>query len=310
MACSHGYCGIWSTGHLESDRRRSTNSGKGIIEMQRWTSIIKPRTGWFDINLKELWQYRDLVKMFVKKDVVTYYKQTVLGPTWFILNPLLTTTVFTVIFGLIAHISTDGIPGFLFYMLGNTVWILFSTCVTNTSNTFIRNSGMMGKVYFPRLTVPIATVLFAVISFFVQFGVFILLWFYYWITGAVQPNWFVLFTPVLLLHESILGLGCGIIISSLTTKYRDLQMLVTFGITLWMYLSPVVYSVTSIPENLRVLYMLNPMAPILEMYRFAFFGVGTVSVGYYICSFVMSMLILSVGIVLFSRIEKTFADTV
>lgn len=277
---------------------------------QVWTSVIKPKNGWFDIDLKELWKYRDLVRMFVKKDVVTYYKQTILGPIWFVLNPLLTTTIFTIIFGLIAKITTEGVPSFLFYMLGNTVWILFSTSVTNTADTFIRNAGMMGKVYFPRLTVPISTVIFAVISFFVQFGVFLLMWLYYWITGAIQPNWFILLTPVLLLHESMLGLGVGIIISSLTTKYRDLKMLVTFGITLWMYVSPVVYSVASIPEKYRSLYMLNPMVPILEMYRYAFFGVGTVNVGYYVCSFIITLLILALGVVLFSRIEKTFADTI
>ncbi len=277
---------------------------------QKWTSVIAPKTGWFDVNLKELWQYRDLVKMFVKKDIITYYKQTILGPAWFILNPLLTTTVFTVIFGMIANISTDGIPSFLFYLLGNTVWILFSTSVTNTSNTFIRNSGVMGKVYFPRLSVPIATVIFAVISFFVQFGVFLILWLYYWINGAIQPTWIVLLTPILLLHEAILGLGCGIIISSLTTKYRDLQMLVTFGVSLWMYLSPVVYSAASIPESYRTLYMLNPMTPILEMFRYAYFGVGTIQLGYYFCSLSSSIIILIVGIILFSKIEKTFMDTV
>ena len=280
------------------------------METQQWTSVIKPKTGWFDIDLKELWRYRDLVKMFVKKDVVTYYKQTVLGPAWFILNPLLTTTVFTIVFGIIANISTEGVPSFLFYMLGNTVWLLFSTSVTNTADTFIRNSGMMGKVYFPRLTAPIATVVFAIISFFVQFGVFLLMWIYYWITGTIQPNWLVLMTPILILHEAMLGLGTGIIVSALTTKYRDLKMLVTFGVTLWMYISPVVYSVASIPEKYRAVYMLNPMASILEMYKYAFFGTGTINIWYYVCSFVVTLLILAFGVILFSRVEKTFADTV
>ena len=277
---------------------------------QEWTSEIVPKNGLFDINFKELWQYRDLVKMLVKKDIVTYYKQTILGGLWFVLNPLLTTVVFTVIFGMIANISTEGIPGFLFYMLGNTTWILFSTCLTNTSGTFMRNSSIMGKVYFPRLTVPISTVVFAIVTFFVQFGVFLLIWAYYLIIGTITPNWWVLFTPFMLLHEAVLGLGCGIIISSLTTRFRDLQMLVTFGVSLWMYLSPTVYSVVSVPERYRSVYMLNPMAPIMELFRYAYFGTGYISTGYYSLSLVVSLLLLGIGVVIFSHIEKTFMDTI
>lgn len=277
---------------------------------QKWTSEIVPKRGWFDVNLKEIWQYRDLVKMFVKRDITTYYKQTILGGAWFILNPLLTTTVFTIIFGIIANISTDGVPSFLFYMIGNTVWVLCSTCVTNTSNTFIRNSNIMGKVYFPRLTVPISTMFFAIITFFVQFAVFIIMWIYFWVTGAIHPTMAVLLAPLLIVHTGILGLGCGIIVSSLTTKYRDLQMLVTFGINLWMYLSPVVYSVTSIPERFKGWYMLNPMAPVLEMFRYAFFGTGTPCFGYYFISLVTSLGILCLGVITFSKVEKTFMDTI
>lgn len=280
------------------------------MEKQNWTSVIVPKTGWFDVNLKEIWQYRDLIKMFVKKDIVTYYKQTVLGGAWFIINPLLTTTVFTIVFGMIANISTDGIPSFLFYMLGNTVWLLFSTCLTNTSSTFIKNASIMGKVYFPRLTVPISTVIFAITSFLIQFAVFIIMWIYFWVHGAVNPNWLVLMTPLLLAHEAILGLGCGIIVSSLTTRYRDLQMLVAFGVSLWMYLSPTVYSASSIPEHIRWIYMLNPMTPILETFRYSYFGVGYTSPAYYIISLIMSLLILFLGIMLFSKVEKTFMDTI
>lgn len=279
-------------------------------QQQKWTSIILPKTGWMDIDLNETWQYRDLIKMFVRKDIVTYYKQTILGGAWFILNPLLTTTIFTIIFGVVANISTDGVPNFLFYMIGNTVWGFFSTSLTQTSNTFIRNARIMGKVYFPRLTVPISTVAFAGICFFVQFGVFLLIWIYYWTTGKITPNLLVLYTPLLLLHEGFLALGCGIIVSSLTTKYRDLQMLVQFGVNIWMYASPVVYSSSSIPTKYRYLFMCNPMAPILEMFRFAYFGAGNCNWTAYIISIVVTAIILSLGVILFSKVEKNFMDTI
>ncbi len=279
-------------------------------EQQRWTSVILPRTGWMDIDLKETWQYRDLIKMFIRKDIVTYYKQTILGGAWFVLNPLLTTTIFTIIFGIVANISTDGIPSFLFYMIGNTVWVFFATSLTQTSSTFIRNASVMGKVYFPRLTVPIATVAFAGLCFFVQFGVFLLIWTYYWVTGRITPNLLVLGTPLLLIHEGILALGCGIIVSSLTTKYRDLQMLVQFGVNLWMYASPVVYSASSMPPKFRWLFMCNPMAPILEMFRFAYFGAGTCNWGAYCVSVAVTAIILVLGVVLFSKVEKNFMDTI
>ena len=283
---------------------------------QKWLAVIKPKTGWFDINLKELWAYRDLVKMFVKRDFVTFYKQTVLGPLWFIINPVLTTLVFTIVFGGIAGLSPGGVPDFLFYMAGNTIWLYFATCLTNTSSTFIANSRIFGKVYFPRLTMPIATVIFALISFAVQFVLFIVLLLIMKFTGSeVYPNLWILITPLLILQVAMLGLGCGIIISSLTTKYRDLQMLVAFGVQLWMYATPVVYDLDtvnrlSVPQWLKTAYMLNPMAPIVETFRYAYLGTGSPQPFYLGISLITTLLLLGLGVILFSRIEKTFMDTV
>ena len=283
---------------------------------QKWLAVIKPKTGWFDINLKELWAYRDLVKMFVKRDFVTFYKQTVLGPLWFIINPVLTTLVFTLVFGGIAGLSPGGVPDFLFYMAGNTIWLYFATCLTNTSSTFIANSRIFGKVYFPRLTMPIATVIFALISFAVQFVLFIVLLLIMKFTGSeVYPNLWILITPLLILQVAMLGLGCGIIISSLTTKYRDLQMLVAFGVQLWMYATPVVYDLDtvnrlSVPQWLKTAYMLNPMAPIVETFRYAYLGTGSPQPFYLGISLITTLLLLGLGVILFSRIEKTFMDTV
>lgn len=283
---------------------------------QKWLTVIRPKTGWFDIDLKELWAYRDLVKMFVRRDFVTFYKQTVLGPLWFIINPVLTTLVFTVVFGGIAGLAPGGVPSFLFYMAGNTIWLYFSTCLTNTSSTFTANSNIFGKVYFPRLTMPISTVVFALISFGVQFVLFIILLVVMKLTGSsVQPNLWICITPLLILEVAMLGLGVGIIISALTTKYRDLQMLVSFGVQLWMYASPVVYDVATVRGMnvapwLKTLYMLNPMAPIVETFRYAYLGVGSPEPFYLGISCVTTLLLLGLGVILFSRVEKTFMDTV
>lgn len=285
-------------------------------QKQKWLTVIRPKTGWFDIDLKEIWRYRDLVKMFVKRDFVTFYKQTVLGPLWFIINPVLTTLVFTIVFGGIAGLAPGGVPDFLFYMAGNTIWLYFSTCLTNTSSTFIANSRIFGKVYFPRLTMPIATVIFALISFAVQFVLFIILIVIMKLTGSsVMPNAWIALTPVLIVEVAMLGLGVGIIISALTTKYRDLQMLVAFGVQLWMYATPVVYDVAtvnglSVPQWLKTVYMLNPMAPIVETFRYAYLGTGSPQPFYLAISGVTTLLLLGLGVVLFSRVEKTFMDTV
>ena len=281
------------------------------MSSENWTTIIKPKTGWFDINLKELLQYKDLITMFVKRDFKTLYKQTILGPLWIIINPLLTTLMFTIVFGNIANISTDGMPQIVFYMLGTTVWTYFSTCLTKTSTTFTGNAAIFGKVYFPRLVTPISTVISGLINFAVQFVMFLGFAIYYYISGApIHPNIYILITPLLLVQLACLSLGFGIIISSLTTKYRDLAVLVTFGVQLWMYATPVVYPASQIGGKLKTLMMLNPVSPIVESFRYAFLGSGSIPWNYLGISVVTTLVVLFIGVVLFSRVEKTFMDTV
>ena len=213
---------------------------------QKYTTVITPKTGWLDINLKEVWAYRDLIILFVKRSFVAQYKQTILGPAWAFIQPFLTTIVFSLVFGRIAGLAADGVPTFIFYLSGNVVWHYFSNCLTQTSNTFIANSNILGKVYFPRLVMPVSTVISKLIDFAIQFSFMLIFVVYYWATNAgVHPNWFVLMTPVLLLQLAMLSLGCGVIISAATTKYRDLRMLVTFGVQLWMYGTPIAYDMFS-----------------------------------------------------------------
>lgn len=281
------------------------------MQQNNWTTVIKPKTGWFDINLKELVQYKDLISMFVKRDFKTVYKQTILGPLWLIISPLLTTLMFTVVFGNIANISTDGMPQIVFYMLGTTVWTYFSSCLTKTSSTFTGNAAIFGKVYFPRLVTPISTVISGLINFGVQFFMFLGFMAYFMIKGSpIEPNLWILITPLLLVQLAALALGFGIIISSLTTKYRDLAVLVTFGIQLWMYATPVVYPASQIGGKLKTLMMLNPVSPIVESFRYAFLGSGSIPWNYLGISLITTVVVLLVGVVLFSRVEKTFMDTV
>ena len=281
------------------------------MQGENWTTIIKPKTGWFDINLKELIQYKDLIVMFVKRDFKTMYKQTILGPLWIIINPLLTTLMFTVVFGNIANISTDGMPQIVFYMLGTTVWTYFSSCLTKTSSTFTGNAAIFGKVYFPRLVIPISTVISGLINFGVQFLMFLGFMAYFMIKGSpIEPNLWILITPLLLVQLAALALGFGIIISSMTTKYRDLAVLVTFGVQLWMYATPVVYPASQIGGKLKTLMMLNPVSPIVESFRYAFLGSGSIPWNYLGISVVTTLVVLFAGVVLFSRVEKTFMDTV
>lgn len=281
------------------------------MQGENWTTIIKPKTGWFDINLKELIQYKDLIVMFVKRDFKTMYKQTILGPLWIIINPLMTTLMFTVVFGNIANISTDGMPQIVFYMLGTTVWTYFSSCLTKTSSTFTGNAAIFGKVYFPRLVTPISTVISGLINFGVQFLMFLGFMAYFMIKGSpIEPNLWILITPLLLVQLAALALGFGIIISSMTTKYRDLAVLVTFGVQLWMYATPVVYPASQIGGKLKTLMMLNPVSPIVESFRYAFLGSGSIPWNYLGISVVTTLVVLFAGVVLFSRVEKTFMDTV
>ena len=278
-----------------------------------WTTVIRPRSGWFDINLKELWQYRDLTLMFVKRNFTVLYKQTILGPAWILLNPLITTLIFNVVFGNMAGMPTDGVPSFLFYMAGNTVWTFFANCVNNTANTFVTNSQVFGKVYFPRLTMPVSQVLTSLINFLIQAAMFLCFWVYFFATGSdVHFTLWTLALPLVILQVMLLGLGVGIIVSSLTTKYRDLAIAVGFGVQLWMYASPVVYPLSMLDESprLKVLVQLNPMTAPIEVFRAATLGTGSVSARAILYSVILTLAALVLGVVLFSRIEKTFMDTV
>ena len=278
--------------------------------MENFDVVIVPKTGWFDINLQELWKYRDLITLFVKRNFISLYKQTILGPAWAIVQPLLTTVIFTIIFGSMAGLSADGVPSFLFYMSGTIAWTYFSTCLTNTADTFTRNAAILGKVYFPRLVMPISTVLTNLIALSIQSLMFLCFLIYFWIKGEVHPNLYVLLVPVLVLQMAMLSLGSGIIVSALTTKYRDLQMLVGFGVQLWMYGTPVAYDLRIIPQKYMGFYMLNPMTPIINTFRTALLGIGGFQLRYYLCGWALTAVILFVGIILFNHVEKTFMDTV
>ena len=276
-----------------------------------WDLIIKPRGKWLDFKLRELISYRDLVMLFVRRDFVAQYKQTILGPAWHIIQPLLTTIMFTVVFGNIASLPTDGLPKFIFYMAGNVMWGYFAQCLTKTADTFITNAAIFGKVYFPRLAVPVSIVISSIISFGIQFLFFLCFLVYFLLAGSsIHLNPWVFFTPVLLLMMGSLGLGLGIIISSMTTRYRDLKHLVAFGVQLLMYATPVIYPLTAVPEKYRIFLLANPMTPIIEMFRYAFLGAGNVHASHLLLSGATILLLLLIGIGMFNRVERTFMDTV
>ena len=266
------------------------------------------------LNLKEVWHYRDLIILFTKRTFTLTYKQTVLGPAWIFLNPLMSSIIYAFVFGGIAGMGTDGVPKILFYLCSNAIWIFFSSCVTKNASTFTANAGVFGKVYFPRLTIPVSNVLASIVQFGVQMLMVLVFLAYYVVTGQVHPHWEAwLLIPLVLVHLGLLGLGFGIIISSLTTKYRDLAILVTFGVQLWMYATPVVYSMSEIAANsprLLILMRLNPMTEPVLVFRYALLGCGEISPLWLLYSAVFSLVMLAVGVVLFSRVEKTFMDTV
>ena len=281
------------------------------MEQKNWSLIIKPRRNLFDIKLKELWKYRDLIILFVRRDFVARYKQTILGPFWFLIQPLLTTLMFTVVFGNIAGISTDGLPKMLFYMTGITAWNYFSSSLRATSNTFVANAGIFGKVYFPRLAIPISTVISGLVQFLIQFLFLLAFMIYFGIAGAdFSPNIYVLLIPVLVIIMAGMGLSFGILISSLTTKYRDLTNLVGFGIQLWMYATPIIYPLSEIPEKYKIFILANPVTPIIETFRFALLGKGAFDPLYLLYSVGFTIVILVIGILLFNKIEQSFMDTV
>ena len=276
-----------------------------------WTKIIRPKRGIFDLRLGEVWSARDLIMLFVRRDFVSVYKQTILGPLWYLIQPLLTTIVFTIIFGRIAGLPTDGLPPFLFYMSGTVIWSYFAATFTKSSDTFISNANLFGKVYFPRLAVPLSISISNLVSFSIQFLLFLAFSVYFWLQGAnVQPNLWMLLTPLLLFMMAGIGLGSGNIVSSLTTRYRDLRFLVGFGTQLLMYATPVIYPVSSVPEQLQPLIELNPLTPIVESFRFAYLGSGTVSIYNLLYSLIWTIILLLVGTVIFNRVETTFMDTV
>ena len=283
---------------------------------EKFSTVIKPKTGWFDIHLKEVYAYRDLIFLFVKRDFVSKYKQTILGPAWAIIQPLLTTVIFTLVFGSIAGLAPGGIPSFAFYLSGTILWTYFSSCLTRTANTFVSNSNIMGKVYFPRLVMPISTVISELISFAIQFACLLIFLIYYVLTDqGVHPNVWILMTPLIILQLALLSLGVGVIISALTTKYRDLAMLVAFGTQLWMYTSPIAYDMFSMGAfapggKWHGLYMLNPVTSIVNLFRYGYLGIGTMEWNYYFIGWGTTLVFVFAGIVLFSRVEKTFMDTV
>ena len=273
---------------------------------------ISGKNRWYDFNIKEVWAYRDLIVLFTKRNFAVTYKQTVLGPAWIFLNPLVSSLVYAFVFGTIAGIGTDGVPSLLFYMCSNAVWIFFSSCLEKNARTFTENAAVFGKVYFPRLTVPISNAISSMIQFLIQMlmvGGFLV---YFLIQGQVHPHWEVwALIPVILLHLGILGLGCGIIISSLTTKYRDLSILVTFGIQLWMYITPIVYPLSQIDNGLiRNILLINPVTAPVELLRYAVLGQGNVMPGYLALSWGITLLVAMVGVTIFNKVEKTFMDTV
>lgn len=274
-------------------------------------NIIQPRGNPFDLHLRELWEYRDLVMLLVRRDFVAQYKQTILGPAWHLIQPIFTTLVFTLVFGHIAKISTEGVPPFLFYMAGTTVWAYFSNVLATTANTFIGNAGIFGKVYFPRIVMPVATLFSRMISFATQTALFLVLVAWYWLAeGAITPNIAVLLAPVLILMMAVFSLALGIIVSALTIRYRDLAVVVGFGVQLYMYMSPIVYPISALPEKWQPLAMLNPVAPILEGLRYAFLGSGQLNFMALGVSALTILVALLIGIFLFNRVERTFMDTV
>jgi homopolymeric O-antigen transport system permease protein len=281
------------------------------LSQSEWTLEIKPVSGWFNLHLKDVWIYRDLLFMFVRRDFVAVYRQTILGPFWFFIQPILTTITFTVVFSNIAKISTEGIPPLLFYLSGPICWGYFSDCLNRTSSTFILNANIFGKVYFPRLISPLSNVISLLMKFSIQMLLLVCFIIYYKIIGAdINPNFSILLTPFLIILMAGIGLGLGIIISSLTTKYRDLTFLIGFGVQLAMYATPVIYPLSSLPEKYRGLVLANPMTSIIETFRYAFLGAGELNIGGLAYTTVFTIIILSIGIVIFNRVEKTFMDTV
>lgn len=282
------------------------------MKTENWDIVIKPRSRSFDLRLEELWKYRDLLSLFVKRDFVSVYKQTILGPLWFFIQPILSTIIFSIIFGNFAHMSTDGVPGALFYLGGLTLWNYFSDCLTKTSETFIQNQNIFGKVYFPRLIVPLSVILSNLLKLIIQFSLFIIVWFYFYFQKpeSISPNRIMILFPFLVLIMAGLSLGFGIIFSSLTTKYRDMRFLLQFGVQLMMYASSVVIPLSEVPLKYQWVMKLNPVVAVIETFKYGFLGSGMFSWSDLAYSFCFMLLFLLIGIVIFNRVERSFMDTV
>ncbi len=279
---------------------------------EKYSTLIEPKTSLLSVDFKEIWRYRDLFSMFVKRDIITQYKQTILGPAWFFIQPLLTMVMYMIVFGGIAGISTDGLPQALFYLAGILCWQYFADCLNKTSSTFTTNQNIFGKVYFPRLIVPLATVSSNLVRLFIQLFLFVVVYVYYLVVGVnVAPNWYVLLFPVLVLMLAGLALGFGIIISSMTTKYRDLTILFTFVVQLWMYATPIIYPLSTITNTtVRTVMLLNPITSIVETFKYGALGIGSFSWGALGYSFGFMVVLLAVGIVVFNKVQRSFMDTV
>jgi lipopolysaccharide transport system permease protein len=278
---------------------------------EKWTTVIKPKNKLFEVDLKEIWAYRDLFSMFVKRDIITQYKQTILGPSWFFIQPALTTVMYMIVFGGIAGISTDGLPQPLFYLAGIVCWQYFADCLNKTSGTFTANQTIFGKVYFPRLIVPLSTITSNMVKMGIQLLLFIAVYVYYLFIGAnVQPNMYVLLIPVLFIMLAGLSLGFGIIISSMTTKYRDLTILFTFVVQLWMYATPVIYPLSTMSPNRQWIMALNPVTSIVETFKYGTLGVGTFSWLQLAYSFCFMLVLMVIGVVVFNKVQRSFMDTV
>ncbi len=279
---------------------------------KKWDLIITPQRGLFELHLSEIWKYRDLLYLFIKRDFTTFYKQTILGPLWFIIQPFISTIIFSFIFNRVAKIPTEEIPPYLFYLSGIIAWNYFSECLTTTSNTFTSNVNIFGKVYFPRIIMPLSKVISGLIKFFIQFVLFLGLYIYYVLLGnqSMAPSFYLIIVPILIFQMALLGQGLGMIISSLTTKYRDLSYILNFGIQLLMYASPIVYPLSIVPEKYRLIIISNPMTPIIEIFRNALLGTGQINMIMYIYSIVMTLVLFIIGLIIFNKVEKSFIDTV
>lgn len=280
---------------------------------EHWDLVVKPKYSLFDLHLADLWRYKDLIMLFVRRDIIATYKQTILGPLWFIIQPLMMTLIYTLVFGRVANIPTDGVePPMMFFLSGVILWNYFSTCLTKTANTFVANAGMFGKVYFPRLTVPVSVMISNLVSMSIQLGLFVVLSIYFALTGSstIHITAYILLLPILIVLLAILSLGMGIIISALTTKYRDLSYFLGFGVQLLMFATPVVYPSSFVSEKYRWIIQFNPIAPIIDCFRSAYFGTGLFDWAGLAYTSLFSIITLAIGVVLFNKVEKTFMDTV